>query len=419
MNEETERILGEALDLLEQGVGVEAIVARYPAHDGELRPFLLTALQLTRLATQPSLTAEQHSKRGFLAAAAAPRDRRAPAGGRLARLFAPTLAVLLIFLLGGMALVGASATAVPGSTLYETKRLVESLRLGLTTDPERAAVLRERFRQERLAEIEQLLAEGRAADVTFVGTLADIDGPRWTVDGLPVNVSEAIIEGMPLVGSRVEITGRVVGDAVRAAQVAVLSGGLPEATPTPPPTPPATEANDDAGAAEAATVTPTPTATVTPLPSPTATSTAAAAATTTPVAAPSATPGEASGNDNDNSNDNDDDNDNDNGGDDGNDNDAPPPPPPPPSATPGDDNSNDNDDNGNDNDDDDNSNDNDDDDNEAPTPPPDDDNSNDNDDDNDDDNANDNDDGGDDGNNNDDNSNDNGDDDSGGDDGDD
>ena len=31
MNEELERILSEALDLLEQGVGVEAIVAHYPA----------------------------------------------------------------------------------------------------------------------------------------------------------------------------------------------------------------------------------------------------------------------------------------------------------------------------------------------------------------------------------------------------
>ena len=401
MNEETERILGEALDLLEQGVGVEAIVARYPAHDGELRPFLLTALQLTRLATQPSLTAEQHSKRAFLAAAAAPRDRRAPAGGRLARLFAPTLAVLLIFLLGGTALVSASATAVPGSTLYETKRLVESLRLGLTTDPERAAVLRERFRQERLAEIEQLLADGRAADVTFIGTLAAIDGPRWTVDGLPVDVTEAVVNGTPRVGALVEITGRVVEGAVRAARVVVLSGELPEATPTPPPTPPAEE-TDDAGAAEIVTVTPTPTATVTPPPA--ATSTAPATATATPPAAPSATPGEGSGNDNDDvSNDNDDNS---------NDNDAPPPPP---SATP-DDNSNDNDDdNSNDNDDD---NSNDDDDNEAPTPPPaptpDDDNSNDNDDDNDDDNAHDNDDGNDNGNDNDDN-----DDNSGGDDGDD
>ena len=216
MNEELERILSEALDLLEQGVGVEAIVARYPAHAAELRPFLLTATQLARLATQPSLTAEQRSKRAFLAAAAAPRDRRAPVGGRLARLFAPVMAVVLLFLLGGTALVGASASATPGSALYETKRLVESLRLGLATDPERAAVLRERFRQERLAEIEQLLADGRAADVTFVGTLSASDGPRWTVDSLPVDVAEAVIEGAPRVGALVEITGRVV-DGVRAA----------------------------------------------------------------------------------------------------------------------------------------------------------------------------------------------------------
>ena len=373
MNEELERILGEALDLLEQGIGVEAIVARYPAHAAELRPFLLTATQLARLATQPSLTAEQRSKRAFLAAAATPAVHRAPAGSRLARLFAPALAVLLLFLLGGTALVGASAAAVPGSTLYETKRLVESLRLGLAADPERAAVLRERFRQERLAEVEQLLADGRAADVTFVGTLLSTDGPRWTVDGLPVDVAEAVVEGTPRVGALVEITGRIVDSAVRATRVVVLSGGLPEATPLPP-TPPAAEETYDAGAAEAVTVTPTPTATLTP--PPTSASTAPAAATAPATAAatlpPSATPGDDNANDNDapalpsatpaddNGNDNDDNSNDDNGNnndDNSNENEAPTPPTDP---TPDDDNNNANDNDDNTNDNDDNSNDNDD-----------------------------------------------------------
>ncbi len=373
MNEELERILGEALDLLEQGIGVEAIVARYPAHAAELRPFLLTATQLARLATQPSRTAEQRSKRAFLAAAATPAAHRAPAGSRLARLFAPALAVLLLFLLGGTALVGASAAAVPGSTLYETKRLVESLRLGLAADPERAAVLRERFRQERLAEVEQLLADGRAADVTFVGTLSSTDGPRWTVDGLPVDVAEAVVEGTPRVGALVEITGRIVDSAVRATRVVVLSGVLPEATPLPP-TPPAAEETYDAGAAEAVTVTPTPTATLTP--PPTSASTAPAAATAPATAAatlpPSATPGDDNANDNDapalpsatpaddNGNDNDDNSNDDNGNnndDNSNENEAPTPPTDP---TPDDDNNNANDNDDNTNDNDDNSNDNDD-----------------------------------------------------------
>ena len=377
MNEELERILGEALDLLEQGIGVEAIVARYPAHAAELRPFLLTATQLARLATQPSLTAEQRSKRAFLAAAATPAVHRAPAGSRLARLFAPALAVLLLFLLGGTALVGASAAAVPGSTLYETKRLVESLRLGLAADPERAAVLRERFRQERLAEVEQLLADGRAADVTFVGTLLSTDGPRWTVDGLPVDVAEAVVEGTPRVGALVEITGRIVDSAVRATRVVVLSGVLPEATPLPP-TPPAAEETYDAGAAEAVTVTPTPTATLTPPPTSASTAPAAAtapataAATLPPSATPSATPGDNNANDNDapalpsatpaddNGNDNDDNSNDDNGNnndDNSNENEAPTPPTDP---TPDDDNNNANDNDDNTNDNDDNSNDNDD-----------------------------------------------------------
>ena len=358
MNEELERILVEALDLLEQGHGVEAILARFPAHAAELRPFLLTATQLARLSTQPSLTAEQRSKRAFLAAAATPAARRAPAGNRLARLLAPALGVLLVVLLGGAALVGASAGAVPGTALYTTKRLVESLRLGLAADPERAATLRERFRLERLAEVEQLLAGGRAADVVFAGTLESIDGPRWTVDGLPVDVAEAVFDGAARVGALVEIAGRVADGIVRAGRVTVLTGGLPDTTPTPPPTPPATDEAEDAGTTERAPVTATTTPPAAPLPATPANTLPAA---TPESSLPSATPGDPVPTntpppppDNDNDNDN------------------PPtatPEPPPPSPTPGDpaptntppatpddDNGNDNDDNENDNDDNDNDN---------------------------------------------------------------
>ncbi|MBK7218485.1 MAG: hypothetical protein IPH95_15880 [Candidatus Promineofilum sp.] len=245
MNDELERIFNEALDLLEQGTGVEAIVARYPAQAAELRPFLLTAARLSRLATQPSLSAEAQSKRAFLAAATVPATTRRPvAAGRLSRLAAGLLALLAVVFLGGATLVGASASAAPGNALYGTKRLVESVRLALATDPERAATLRERFRRERLAEAAQLLAAGREAEITLTGVIEAIDDygrgeAHWTVDGLPVVVDEqTIMDGQPSVGALVEIAGRTTVDgAVRAAQVVVLSAGLPEPTPAPNPTP--------------------------------------------------------------------------------------------------------------------------------------------------------------------------------------
>ena len=341
MNDELERVFDEALDLLEQGAGIDAIIARYPAQAADLRPFLLTASRLSRLATQPGLSAEAQSKRAFLAAAAAPTASRRPtAVGRFSRLAAGLLALLVVFLLSGSVLVGASASAAPGSALYGTKRLVESARLALATDPERAATLRERFRRERLAEVRQLLAAGRAADVSLTGVIEAIDDysrgeAHWTVDGLPIVVDEqTAIEGRPAVGALVEIEGRTGGDAVRATRVTVLSAGLPQPTPAPSATPaaatPATKptpaATDDEattapGAAPLATATPSPTASPSPSPSPTA----------SPSPFPSPSPAAT------------DDNSNDNGGDD--------------NSNDNDDNSNDNDDNANDNSGDDNDND--------------------------------------------------------------
>lgn len=78
LNESLEHVILEALDLLEGGAGVEEILARYPAEAAELRPYLLTAARLATLATQPSLTAERATRRGFLAAAEAMRRENWP-----------------------------------------------------------------------------------------------------------------------------------------------------------------------------------------------------------------------------------------------------------------------------------------------------------------------------------------------------
>ena len=356
MNEDMERIYGEAIDLLEQGVSVEAILARYPANEADLRPFLRTAAALATLATQPSLTAEQQSKRAFLAAASGPvpAARRSSSAGWLRRLLAPVLAVLLVVFLGGAALAGASGSAMPGSALYGTKRLVEDVRLGLAADPERAAALRERFRQERVREVERLLANGATAEVMLSGEIEaiapDATGQLWTVAGQPVLVTAATQgEGVAGVGSLVEVEGRTANGVLRATQFRLLSGALPAPTPSTPPTvapTPAPAASDTPAATPTGQVTPTATAT----PPATATASPSPAATVAPATLPpSPTPGDDNANDNggdDNANDNDDNgNGNDNGGDDnandnddngGDDNNS------------GDDNANDNDDNGGD-----------------------------------------------------------------------
>ena len=225
-----EQLLAEALDLMESGLSVEEIVSRYPAQAAELRPFLLTAAALSSLATQPTVSAESRSKQALLAAAverparAAARDA---AGRRPRRLLAPALAVLVVIFLGGAGLAGASGSAVPGDALYSAKRLIEETRLNLTTNPERAAALREQFRQERLEEIEQLLATGRSAEVSLVGEVESL--APMIVAGIPITLSaDTVMEGTPNVGDEVRVDGRTDNGAVLAERIVVLSGRVAE-----------------------------------------------------------------------------------------------------------------------------------------------------------------------------------------------
>jgi hypothetical protein len=392
MNESLEKILIEALDLLEQGLGVEDVAAHFPDQASELRPILMTAAALSNLATQPALTAKQSSRQAFLAAAERTAAREArPAGvtgNWLRRLMAPALVLLAVIFLAGAGFVGAAGSAVPGDALYEAKRFVEETRLRFTSDPEAAAALRERFERERVGEIERLLAQGRAADVAFTGIVESMAGDRWLVAGVPVDVSAAAIDGAPDVGALVGVDGRTGDGMVQAQRVTILIGFAPETPDEPLPAPTRTprlatdnendngdddnannnyndNSDDDSGSGQQppASLTPRPT-----VASPTPTSTITPPPTAPPptAPAPTATPDDGDDNDNggdDNANDNGgDDNANDNGGDDnGGDDNA--------NDNGGDDNTNDNggDDNANDNDDgsggDDNANDNSDDDN--------------------------------------------------------
>lgn len=244
MNKIPDTLLLEALDLMEQGLSVDDILARFPQQAADLRPFLMTAATLPGLAAQPTLAAERDSKQAFLAEAdrlAAEPRRSRPTRGLLQRLLAPALAVLAVIFLGGAGLARASTAAVPGDALYQTKLLIEEARINLTGDPERAAELRRRFSQERIDEIERLLAGGREAEVSLTGEITTMDGEAWTVGGVPVIVpAEATVDGAPSIGAQVQIDGRTSGGVVVARHVTLLSGQkqpppapAPEASPVP------------------------------------------------------------------------------------------------------------------------------------------------------------------------------------------
>jgi hypothetical protein len=321
-----ERKLMESLEALEQGDGLEAILNRYPGEVDALRPMLETAAHLDALRLAPTVEAQLASRERLLAEAQALRSLgAAPAGGPSAwrRLLTglATAAAMMFLVVFGLSF--AARAAVPGDALYGTKRGIEEIRLGLTRDTLARQALRAAFEQERLAEIQQLLADGRVIRVEFTGPVQAMGDPVWTVAGLPVLVDEGTeIRGTPVVGSEVEVTGLTSGGQVAAESIRPTE----QSRPLPAPQRPESEE-----ATETPTTTPTPTATVTATPEPTETPQATA---TWPTSDEAANANDDQGNTNDddrgNANDHDDDddrdendndNDNDNSGDDDDDND--------------------------------------------------------------------------------------------------
>ena len=70
MNRDMEKNLIACLDNLEQGNSIDAALAGYPVEAAELRPYLETAGQISRLASLPTIAAQQQSQATFLAEAA-------------------------------------------------------------------------------------------------------------------------------------------------------------------------------------------------------------------------------------------------------------------------------------------------------------------------------------------------------------
>jgi len=333
----SDQTLIAALDMLEQGVPADDILARFPEEAEGLRPFLNTAAQLSALAPNPPAEARVASRKAFLAAAAAPAvmGSSRPWWFWLRKALAPTLALAAFLIFFSVAFVSASATSLPGDVLYNTKLFVEQARLARAGSPEERMALIEQFRQERIREVEMLLLSGRDAEVTFDGLIETLADDHWVVASILVGITgETAVEGNPQIDELARVYGRTQDGNLTASRIVVLTGDTLPPEPVPPvdtdetPTPTLT-----ATPSQTPTVTPaatststptttstaTPTATATPAETPTPTETAAP--TLTPTYTPTPPPTATQPPPSDNGNDNDDDNDNDNG-DNGNDNEA-------------------------------------------------------------------------------------------------
>ena len=204
-------VLEICLRELENGVGLETVLGRYPDLAGELRPILKASLKAHARSTavsEPSPEAVRRGRSKVLQRASEMREQRIAPRKRMIPLFqrlAITFTLTALFLASGTGLVGASSTALPGENLYPVKRTWEDLRLFFTFDPDRKEFLESEFESERLDEVDELLAEGRHELIQFSGVFMQVNGAMY-VSGFTVLIPADL--QVPANGAAVTVSGR-------------------------------------------------------------------------------------------------------------------------------------------------------------------------------------------------------------------
>lgn len=227
MSDSFESILDESISALQAGIPVEEILAEAPEYAAQLRPLLFAATvladpnprlvpeerklalrtvylqQVTELSPEKPPTFSEKAQ-----AVSRIIRRRSTPKAVFSDLATVIMTVVLTLFMALLLLSYVAQTAVPGDLLYSLKRSSESVQLGLTFGETQRASLTETFNQRRLAEIEQLIRQDRAAVVDFRGVLETKGENLWIIAGQTVFLpTEVILQGQPQEGDEVEVMG--------------------------------------------------------------------------------------------------------------------------------------------------------------------------------------------------------------------
>ena len=223
---------------IEQGADLDTLLFRYPDLANELRPILEASVKATGMAARaPSEEVIRRNRAKLLQHAAEMRERKAAPLSRrvwsvLLRRALVTLAVVLMLFISGTGLVRASSSSLPGDNLYSVKRTWERLSLWLTFDAAVREELEFEHENERLEELNELLALGRSAKVDFAGYVTRQSADEWRVSGITVFISSdtRLPDGQILTGAAVRVRGQTVNGGVAAKRIELLPSGvkLPE-----------------------------------------------------------------------------------------------------------------------------------------------------------------------------------------------
>ena len=254
MKKGIESVLDECLNQIAAGRGqaVDACVAEHPALAGELEPLLHLAVSLETLREYeaPSPAALQAGKQKLLREAARlkalqedqARARRLPLWPvnlqsflRRSTAVVALAAVLVVALLGG-GTIAASATSLPGDSLYVVKRVTEEFQLVFTLDRQAKAQLVLKLDERRREEARAIATSHRVAEMSFRGRVDSMGGSSWTISGVLVSISaETVVEGDVSTDALVRVEVRSLSDGTLSA--VRISAEPPEAAPQPTPSP--------------------------------------------------------------------------------------------------------------------------------------------------------------------------------------
>lgn len=149
-------ILNECLERLRKGETVEECLARYPEHEGELRPLLKlsASLRLSQKAS-PQLRASARYK---LLAAIEAKKPRPPVALRAwwRRGWVMAVTVVLLILVAGGSTVAAAQGSLPDQPLYPVKLATENIRISLTPSEMGKAKLNAQYAEKRLQEMDEI-----------------------------------------------------------------------------------------------------------------------------------------------------------------------------------------------------------------------------------------------------------------------
>ena len=141
---------------------------------------------------------------------------------------APRLALYLVItvLIGGFFTVNASASSLPGDSLYGLKLGLEQTRLSLSFDDDSKAELELEFEDERLSEVAELLGDGREEDVEFHGTIEEKGSDSWRISGIKVKIGPGTeLKGSLEVGTLVKVEALTqVDGSLLALEIYASSG---------------------------------------------------------------------------------------------------------------------------------------------------------------------------------------------------